>query len=80
MPSSSLVEVEVEVEVGVEVEVEVGVEVGVGVWVGVWVEAGAWVRMQFSFLTFSGGWGLELISTQVVVEVGVDLGNICLMK
>ena len=28
----------------VEVEVEVGVEVGV------------WVKMQFSFLTFSGGW------------------------
>ena len=31
MPSSSLVEVEVEVDVGVEVEDEVGVEVEVGV-------------------------------------------------
>ena len=48
MPSSSLVEIEDEVGVkdGAEVvfEVEVGVEVGV------------WVKMQFSFLTFSGGW------------------------
>ena len=32
----------------VELEVEVGVEVGVGV--------GAWVKMQFSFLTFSVRW------------------------
>ena len=44
VPSSSLVELEVEVWVGV------GVVVGVG----------AWVKMQFSFLTFSvrwvGGW------------------------
>ena len=31
--------------------------------------------MQFGFLTFSGGWGLELISTQVVIEVGVELGT-----
>ena len=35
MPSSSLVELEVEV------------------WVGVEVGVGAWVKMQFSFLTFS---------------------------
>ena len=40
MPSSSLVELELEVWVGV------GVEVGVG----------AWVKMQFSFLTFSVRW------------------------
>ena len=51
MPSSSLVEVWVGVEVGVEV----------GVWVGVVVGVGTWVKMQFSFLTFSvrwvgGGW------------------------
>ena len=39
MPSSSLVELEVEVWVEVGVRVEVGV--------------GAWVKMQFSFLTFS---------------------------
>ena len=73
MPSSSLVEVEVEDEAGVEVGVGVEVEVGV------------WVKMQFSFLTFSGGWwvgwleksDIKLISTQVVVEVevGVELGN-----
>ena len=50
MPSSSLVEVEAEVEVEVGVEVWVGVEVEVG------NEAGVWVKMQFSFLTFSGGW------------------------
>ena len=43
MPSSSLVELEVKVGVGVGVWVEVGV--------------GAWVKMQFSFLTFrSCGW------------------------
>ena len=42
MPSSSLV----------ELEVEVGVEVGVGFEVGV----GAWVKMQCSFLTFSVRW------------------------
>ena len=41
MPSSSLVEV----EVGVKVEVGVGVE----------IEVGVWAKMQFSFLTFSGG-------------------------
>ena len=48
MPSSSFVELEVEVkvEVWVEVEGEVGVEVGVV----------AWVKMQFSFLTFSVRW------------------------
>ena len=46
MPSSSLVELEV------DVWVEVGVRVGVGV--EVWV--GAWVKMQFSFLTFSVRW------------------------
>ena len=44
VPSSSLVELEV--EVGVEVGVGVGFEVGVG----------AWVKMQFSFLTFSVRW------------------------
>ena len=38
MPSSSLVEVEVEVKVGVKVEVEAGVEVEVGVEIGVEVE------------------------------------------
>ena len=42
MPSSSLV----------ELEVEFGVEVGFGFEVGV----GAWVKMQFSFLTFSVRW------------------------
>ena len=50
VPSLSLVEVEVGVEVGVWVEIKAGVKVGVG----------AWVKMQFSFLTFSvrlvGGW------------------------
>ena len=46
--SSSLVALEV--EVGVRVEVWVGVEVGVEVGVG------AWVKMQFSFLTFSVRW------------------------
>ena len=51
MPSSSLVEIEVEVEVELGVEVCVGVEVEVG------VEVGVWVKMQFSFLTFLGGWG-----------------------
>ena len=35
VPSSSLVEIEVEVEVGVEVKVEVGVKVEIGVEVGV---------------------------------------------
>ena len=44
MPSSSLVEVEVEDEAGVEVGVGVEVEVGV------------WVKMQSSFLTFLSGW------------------------
>ena len=42
MPSSSLV----------ELKVEVGVEVGVRVEVAV----GTWVKMQFSFLTFSVRW------------------------
>ena len=32
----------------VEVEVEVGVEVG--------DDVGVWIKMQFSFLTFPGGW------------------------
>ena len=48
MPSSSLVEVEVEVWVEVGVKVEDGVEVG--------FEVGAWVKIKFSFHTFSGGW------------------------
>ena len=56
VPSSSLVEVEVEVGVEVWVGVEVGVWVEVGVGVGVEVGAWAWVKMQFSFLIFSGGW------------------------
>ena len=55
----------------------VGVEVG--------VEVGVRVKMQFGFLTFSGGWlgwggvvwfeksDIKLISTQV--EVGVELGK-----
>ena len=53
MPSSSLVEIEIEVEVGLEVEVGVGVEVAVEVEVGVevGVEAGAGVEA-----TFTGGW------------------------
>ena len=41
MPSSSLVEIEVEVDVEVGVEVDIGVEVGVGVEVGIWVEVEA---------------------------------------
>ena len=40
MPSSSLVELELEV----------------GVWVGFEVGVGAWVKMQCSFLTFSVRW------------------------
>ena len=69
MPSSSLVKVEVGVSLEVEVGVGVGVEVG-GVWVGVghtfsvgWV--GAWLEIL----------RVKLISTHVVVEVGVELGN-----
>ena len=65
VPSSSLVEDEVEVEVGVQVKVEVGVEVGVR-------GSGSGLGLIFR----SGGWGgwleiwrLELISTQVEVEV-----------
>ena len=50
MPSSSLVELELEVGVEVWVGVEVGAEVEVG------VEVGVWVKMQFSFLTFSVRW------------------------
>ena len=60
------------------VEVEVGVEDGVE------VEVGVWVKMQFSFLPFSGGWvvgvgwleksDIKLISTQDVVVVEVELG------
>ena len=64
VPSSSLVELEVEVgvkvgvEAGAEVGVGVGVEVGVGDKIGLGVEVGvgAWVKMQFSFLTFSVRW------------------------
>ena len=37
-----------------ELGVEVGVEVGV--WVGFEVGVGAWVKMPFSFLTFSVRW------------------------
>ena len=72
MPSSSLVEVEVEigaeVEVGVEVEVDATLsfrhsldDVQIHFRVGGWLEK----------------WGLKLILTQVVVEVefGVELGN-----
>ena len=70
MPSSSLVELEVEVWVEVGVRVEVGV--------------GAWVNMQFSFLTFSvrwvGGWvGGEMeIKANLslsLAEVEAELGN-----
>ena len=53
MPSSSLVEVEVEVKVEVEVGVEAGVkvEVGIGVEVGVEVEVGVWgLRLGLSYL------------------------------
>ena len=46
MPSSSLV----------ELEVEAWVEVRVGVWVEVGVGVEAWVKIQFSFLTFSVRW------------------------
>ena len=64
MPSSSLVELELEVWVGV------GVEVGVG----------AWVKMQFSFLTFSVRWvGGEMeIKADLslsLVEVEAELGK-----
>ena len=64
VPSSSLVELEVEVWVGV------GVVVGVG----------AWVKMQFSFLTFSVRWvGGEMeIKANLslsLVEVEAELGN-----
>ena len=82
MPSSSLVEVEVEVGVEVGVEVEVGVGVEVWVEVGVEVGVGAWVKMQFSFLTFSvrwvGGWEEKwrLKLTSAKVEVEAELGNI----
>ena len=81
MPSSSLVEVEVdvgvevddEVEVGVEVEVEDGVEVEVELGVGVW---GVRVGVGLTFLVRRVEiWRVKLISTQIVVEVevGVEL-------
>ena len=56
MPSSSLVEIEIEVEVGLEVEVGVGVEVA--------------IKMQFSFLTFLGGWvvGVELRNSNTFIQ------------
>ena len=78
MPSSSLVEVEVEVEVGAEVEVEVGAEVEVGVDVEVEVDETLSFRhslddVQILFRVgewvdvWVGGWlekwGLKLIST-----------------
>ena len=67
MPSSSLVEVEVEAEVGVEVGVGGSRMVGLTFSVR-WVEwVGGWVEI----------WRVKLISTQVLVEVevGVELGN-----
>ena len=79
MPSSSLVELEV------EVGVEVGIEGGVGVEVGVEVDATVSFRHNLDsvqiFFRLGWGWlkkwGLKLISTQVVVEVevGVELGK-----
>ena len=78
VPSSSLVEVEV--EVGVKVEVGVGVE----------IEVGVWAKMQFSFLTFSvrwvggGGWVGGWVGGEMenkanlslsLVEVEAELGN-----
>ena len=90
MPSSSLVELEVGVEVGVKVGVEAGAEVGVGVEVGVGDEVGlgvevgvgAWVKMQFSFLTFSVRWvggemeikaNLSLSLDEVEAELGKNM-------
>ena len=64
MPSSTLVELELEVWVEVEV--------------------GAWVKMQFSFLTFSvrwvGGWvggemEIKAYISLSLVEVEAELGN-----
>ena len=55
--------------------------------VAVEFEVGVWVKMQFSSLTFLGGWvggvgwlensDIKLISTQVVIEVkvGVEIYN-----
>ena len=71
VPSSSLVEVEVEVEVEVGVEVEVWVEVEVGCEVEVErkyvppVGWGGWLEI----------WRVKLNSTQVVVDVRVELGK-----
>ena len=57
VPSSSLVEVEVDVGVEVDDEVEVGVEVEDGVEAEVEVGVGVWgVRVGVG-LTFSVGWG-----------------------
>ena len=84
MPSSSLVELEVEVgvEVGVEAGAEVGVEVGLGDEVGLGVEVGvgAWVKMQISFLTFSVRWAggemeIKANLSLSLVEVEAELGN-----
>ena len=52
MPSSSLVEIEIEVGVGVEFEVGVELEVGIGVEVGVEVEIGVEVEVGV------GVWGV----------------------
>ena len=74
MPSSSLVEVEVEFVVEVWVEVEVEVEMVVEVGVEVVVEVGG-SGMGLGLLFRSGGWleiwRVKLISTQVVFEVEV---------
>ena len=76
MPSSSLFEVEA--EVGVDVEVEVWVEVGDEVKGGVEVEVGVWGSGGLGWAYFFGRvdgwleiWRVNLISTQVVVEVEI---------
>ena len=82
MPSSSLVEIEIEVgvefEVGVELEVGIGVEVGVEVEIGVEVEVGVgvWGGRCWGWAYFFGRvggwleiWRVKLISTQVLVLV-----------
>ena len=58
MPSSSLVEIEIEVGVGVEFEVGVELEVGIGVEVGVEVEIGVEVGV--------GGSTLALVLTTIL--------------
>ena len=70
MPSSNLVEVDI--NVGVEVEVEVGVEV-----IDLQIKSYHPLRVK-SYFFYRVGWVLEiwklkLISTQVVVEVEVEL-------